>query len=190
MKVGIFDFETSGLSAESSIVLCCCIKTYDPDKKHVTKVKTIRADKFPSWERDRLNQKDFIAAVAKELDDYDILVAHNGVRFDVRFFNAKCVQFGIKPILRGKKIADPVRIARRHMKLSRNSLASLIDFFDVKTHKTPIEFKHWLKALVNGSKASMDVIIRHCIHDVIALEEVYRHVKVFVDKIDNKGSDL
>lgn len=189
MKVGIFDLETSGLSAENSILLCCSIKTYDPYGKAAGKVITLRADTFPSWDKNRLDQTEFIQAVADELDKYDILVAHNGLWFDKKFFTAKCLQYGIKPVLRYKKLIDPVQISRRYLKLSRNSLHSLIDFFKIPEKKTPILFENWLRATINGDKKCMDTICKHCHFDVITLERVYTKIKCLVDKIDNNGSD-
>lgn len=185
MKIGIFDLETSGFFADSSILLCCCIKDYD--KKHIT---TIRADSFKTWEKNKSNEKLVIQEVANQLEPYDILIAHNGQSFDKGYFNAKCLQYGIKPILRMKKLIDPVRLSRRHLKLGRNSLAAIIDYLQIPVKKTPIELHLWTKASHDGDRKCMDTIVVHCEYDVKTLELVYNKLKPLVDKIDSRGSEF
>ena len=183
MEVGIFDLETSGFYADNAIILCCSSKAY----KH-RKITTIRADAYKTWKDNKTDERLVIEAIAAELDKYDILIAHNGQWFDKGFFNAKCIEYGIKPILRWKKLIDPVLIARRHMRLGRNSLAAIIDYLQVPTHKTPIELNEWRKASHNSDKKSMEVIVEHCEKDILALEEVYKKMRLLVDRIDNNGS--
>lgn len=185
MKIGIFDLETSGFYADSSILLCCSIKQYE--KKGV---RTIRADNFKNWKDHRTNEKEMIDTVAKALDEYDILIAHNEERFDKKYFNAKCLEWNIKPILRFKKVIDPIKLSWNHMRVGRNSLAALIDYFGIPVKKTPIELKKWLKAAYEGDKECMQRIVVHCEHDVITLEAVYNRLKMLVDKIDTRGSAL
>ncbi len=194
MRVAIFDLETSGLNAESSILLCCSFKTYEPDnvgtKRNKHKVTTIRADAFPEWKNDRLNQKSFIKAVSEALSDYDILVAHNGQWFDKPYFNSLCLKYELPPMMRYKKLIDPVQLSRRHLRLSRNSLHSLIDFLKIPEHKTPIHFDRWLQAAILGDKRCMDEICLHCHYDIITLEMVYHKVRCLVKNVDEKGSSF
>jgi DNA polymerase III epsilon subunit-like protein len=129
-----------------------------------------------------------VEKVAYELDKYDILVAHNEERFDKKYFNAKCLQYGIRPILRQKKVIDPIKLSWNHLRLGRNSLAALIDYLEIPVKKTPIELHKWLKAALDGDRKCMDLIVTHCEYDVITLEKVYRKLKALVDRIDNRGS--
>ena len=183
MRVGIFDLETSSLYANTGIVLCASIKQFE---KHG--VTTIRADEFPNWEHKRSFNKPVINAVVRELKKYDILVAHNGQYFDKTFLNSACLKYGIKPSIRWTKFVDPVLIARRHLRIARNSLGSLIDYFDIQDTKTPIEFKHWIQASHDGNRTSMNYISKHCERDIISLEQVYDRVIPLVEKIDKAGS--
>ena len=191
MKVGIFDLETSGFFADSAILLCCSVKPYDcyiTGRK--SKVKTIRADNYPSWKLNKTNEKKFIEDVLNELDEYDILVAHNGQWFDKGFMNAKAIQYGLTPILRFKKIIDPCLASRRHLRLGRNSLAAIIDYLRIPVKKTPIELHVWTQAALEGNKACMDRIAEHCEADIITLELVYDKMRKLIDKIDKNGSSF
>lgn len=183
MEIGIFDLETSGFNADNSILLCCSSKTYN-----LPTITTVRADKFKTWKTNKTDEEEVIKAVCNQLLPYDIVVAHNGQWFDKGFLNAKCLEYGLSPVLRWKKLIDPCRLSRNHMRLGRNSLASLIDFLHIPTHKTPIELYEWRKASHNSDVKSMNKIVHHCERDVETLELVYRKVKSLVDKIDKSGS--
>ena len=186
MRVGIFDLETTSFYADSGIVLCAVIQSYHSDKQTI-----IRADQFKSWKGNKSDNKELIERVVHELKQYDILVAHNGQWFDKGFLNAKCLQYGLSPSVRWKKFVDPVLLARRHLKLGRNSLAAIIDFLEIPVKKTPLELRLWQKAAMDSNeeaKKAMDVIVKHCSYDVKTLILVYEKVRVLVDKIDNRGS--
>lgn len=194
MRVGIFDLETSGLYANSSIILCACIKPFSYDQKVKTETTTIRADQFRSWKTGKSDNLHVVKAIMDELcgteekPGYDILVAHNGQYFDKAFLNSSCLKYGLTPQLRTMKFIDPVMIARKHMRIARNSLASLIDYFDIQDTKTPIKFDHWIKASHDSDKESLSYIVKHCQRDVIALERVYFLIRKLVKSIDDSGS--
>ena len=183
MKTLVFDLETSSLNANSGIILCACCQEYG--KAHVT---TFRADSHKNWERHRSDNRPLVQELVTYLDQFDIFVAHNGQFFDKAWINAGCIKYGIPPILRGKKFVDPVQLSRRHFKIGRNSLTALIDYLEVPEHKTPIEFRHWMQASLDGNRESMDVIVKHCVQDVKSLATVYDRLRPLIDKIDNKGS--
>lgn len=183
MKIGIFDLETSSLYANSGIVLCASVKEYGRPG-----VKTVRADRYKSWKSGKSDNKDVIVDIMKLLMEYDILVAHNGQYFDKTFLNSMCLKYGLMPELRGVKFIDPVMIARRHLRMARNSLAALIDYFDIQETKTPIRFVYWIEASHDGNKKAMEYIVKHCEKDVVSLEAVYDKVRKLVKQIDDGGS--
>jgi len=183
MKTAIFDLETSGLYANFGIILCCCVKEYGHKG-----VKTIRADDFPNWKKDKTNQLLIITRIVNELRQYDILVAHNGTYFDKQWVNTLSMKYGFEADIRWKKFIDPCLIARRHLRLGRNSLDQLLDYFEVPNKKSHVSGRTWIKASLNGDRKAMDDIIEHCQEDVVALEGVYDKVRKLVERIDNRGS--
>lgn len=122
------------------------------------------------------------------LDEFDILVAHNGQWFDKKFINTVALRHGLRPLVRWKKLIDPVLLSRRHLSMGRNSLNALIDYFEVQDKKTPINFRDWLRASLEGDTTCMNRIVKHCVQDVRALEGVYDKVRPLIEKIDKSGS--
>lgn len=149
---------------------------------------TFRADKYKNWKTQRSDNSQLLRDLVAYLDQFDILVAHNGQFFDKAWINAGCIKYGISPALRGKKFVDPVQLSRRHFKLGRNSLAAIIDYLEVPERKTGIEFRHWIQASHDGNTKSMDVIVHHCVQDVKSLAMVYHKLRPLIDKVDNRGS--
>jgi len=183
MRTGIFDLETSGFYADNAIVLCAVIQEYGK-----TQTTIIRADQERTWSKHRSDDSLVVKKIMEELNKYDILVAHNGQRFDKGFMNAKCIQYDMPVSLRLKKFVDPVKLARFHLKLGRNSLAAIIDWLEIPVHKTPLELRLWLKASLEGDRKCMDTIVKHCVHDVKSLAIVYNRMRPLIDRIDNRGS--
>lgn len=185
MKVGLFDLETTALNADDGILLCMCAKPYGASRKSLV---TIRADQYQAWKTDKLNQKTMVSDIMGVLDDFDILVAHNGQYFDKAMMNTYCLKYGLKPNLRLKKFIDPMWLAKKHLRLHRNSQHSLIKFLGLQTQKTHVDFEHWLRAALNGDKKSMDYIVEHCRLDIFSMEEMYDAVRLLVKRIDDGGS--
>lgn len=185
MRVGLFDLETTGLNADDGIILCAAIKEYRAPRNTI---KVIRADDFPSWKNHRTDNKAVVATIMAGLREYDILVAHNGQWFDKPMLNSFCLKYGMEPELRGVKFIDPYQLAKRHMRLHSNSQHSVIKFLGVKDQKTHVDFDHWTKAAMEGSKESMDYIVDHVIKDVYSMEGVYDATRRLVKRIDDGGS--
>jgi len=186
MKTCIFDLETFSLSANTGILLCCAYKTYGSKEQPLV----IRADEFPNWKKRRSDPSAIVAEVIKQLSDYDIYVAHNGQRFDKPMLVSWALKYHQPVALRFAKFIDPVLLARRHMRLARNSLQELIRFLDIPEDKTHVEFRHWLQAAMDGDSKSLDYIVHHCVQDVKSLEMVYERVKSLTKVIDEKGSSF
>lgn len=148
-----FDLETTNLSADFGVVLCGVIKPAHG------RCKVFRADRLnPNWPRGRSNDSAVIKAIIAELDLYDIWVAHNGAKFDVPFLRTRLLKHGLPP-LPGKKLIDPVLLARNKLKMSWNGLDKIAEHLGVNT-KTEVCPDMWLKAALDGSRKAMSYIHR------------------------------
>lgn len=184
MKIVTFDLETSSLYADSGIILCCSYRELGQRTIH-----TIRADQFKSWRKGKSNNGDVVRAIHEALLPFQIYVGHNSNFFDRRWLNTAFLYEGLDPYLKGRKLVDPVMIARRHLRLHSNRLSSLIAYFDIQDKKTPIEFKYWLRAALDSDVHALNYIVKHCEADVKALETVFKILSPIYGDIDARGSE-
>lgn len=186
ISTAIFDLETSDLSGDRGIILCGVIKSSTNDKLHV-----IRSDETnPGWKAGkRGNDKNTVRHLIRILSDHDVLVAHNGTRFDLPFLRTRAIRWGL-PRLPDIKIVDPLSIAWRKLRLASNSLGRVADHAGVKDRKTPLDMSLWMAAVLDGDEHAMNKIVAHCIADVKVLEGVLAVVKPYVKILDDRGSAL
>lgn len=176
-----FDLETSNLSADFGVLLCAVIKPANGA------AKVFRADELnPRWKTKRSDDSRTVAAVTKELEKYDIWVAHNGQRFDVPYLRTRLMAWGLPP-LPLRKLIDPVLLARNKLRLSYNSLAQVANHLGCNS-KTQVSPHHWIKASMDGDSGSMDYIVNHCKRDVLVLEQVVNALKNYSTSFNTYGS--
>lgn len=186
ISTAIFDLETSDLDGDKGIILCAVIKSSIDGKKTV-----IRTDHTnPLWKKGfRGNDRVTTQQISSILQNHDVLVAHNGNRFDVPFLRTRCLRWGL-PTFPSMKLVDPMRIFFNKFRLRSNGLANVSDYLDVTARKTPLHLSIWMDAILNGSKKSMDLIVEHCVADVDVLEAVLNKAKPFIKLLDDRGSGL
>ena len=120
------------------------------------------------------------------LNDYDVLIAHNGLKFDLPFIRTRIAKWNL-PALPEKKLVDPVQLARNKLRMSYNSLDKLASFLNVNS-KTDVDANAWLRAALDGDRKAMDYIIEHCIEDVLTLERIVDAVKSYSTAFNSWGS--
>jgi len=81
-----------------------------------------------------------------------------------------------------------VVVARRHFAMSWNGLESLSVFLETKARKSPVDGGLWLRAILDHDKAALDAIVKHCVNDVLVLEEVVTKLQPYLGKIQEWGS--
>lgn len=179
MKILIFDIEATNLAANFGVILCISYKWFGDKTVH-----TIRIDQFPRFKSDPTNDVEVVREFEKVFNEADRVVAHYGKKFDKTFINTRRIIHGL-PILPNTKLIDTWRIAKDHLRLNSNRLETLISALGVKTKKTPLSGPIWVKAMA-GDKTAISYVVKHCIADVNALEEVFVKIKPFISETENK----
>jgi len=115
-------------------------------------------------------------ALVKELHDLfseaDILIAHNGDRFDIRKANARFIYHGLTPPDPYKTV-DTLKIARRHFAFNSNKLDDLGQFLGCGRKVKHPGFDLWL-GCESGDQKSWDLMLKYNKQDVVLLESVYK----------------
>ncbi len=183
IKVGVLDIEATGLDASFGRVLCAVIQTYGPD---VTKI--FRADDYPNWHKGlRADDSLLVRDILEYVDDLDVIIAHNGVFYDMPFLRTRSLIHGL-PAVNPAKIIDPVLLARKEFRFHSNRLDSISNVLQTTVQKTPVSPSVWMAAIGDGSRVAMDTIVEHCVHDVEVLAEVTYRIRKYVRVIDTLGS--
>lgn len=171
-----FDLETFNLDANFGIIFCGVIKEREKDPI------ILRFDKLDpkAWKSNRSNDSKLVLAIAKELNKHATWCGHNIARFDCPYLNSRLLHHGLPVVPSPKAMVDPLLLARNKLRMSYNSLDQLAGMLGVNS-KTPVDHQVWSKAAFDGCRKSLDIIVHHCIEDVLTLERV-------VDKIYHLSS--
>lgn len=176
-----FDLETTNLSADFGVVLCGVVKPGHG------KPIVFRADKLnPKWDTARDDDSAVVKAIVAELSKHDIWVAHNGAKFDVPFLRTRLLRWGLEQ-LPNAKLIDPVWLARNKLRMSFNSLGQVANLLSCNT-KTEVRPDQWLRASLGGCRKAMDYIVKHCVADVLVLEQVVGALKGYSTTFNTYGS--
>jgi uncharacterized protein YprB with RNaseH-like and TPR domain len=183
----ILDLETTSLDADSGVILCASYES----SENPGKVYTIRQDETnPRWKRGiRGDDKELCKQVNGLVRTHDVIVAHNGNRFDIPMLRTRSLHWGLAP-LREVKLVDPCSIAFRKFKLKSNSLGRLADYVGIRDRKTPLDMSVWADAYLNGNPKAMNLIVKHCEADIRVLSAVLDVVKPYIKVLDDRGSAL
>lgn len=183
LRVAVLDIETTGLDASFGRVLCGVSMFWSPDETRVR-----RADEYDHWNTGRRSSdKALVEAILLDVEEADIVVAHNGTAFDVPFLRTRALIHGLQPV-HPKKILDPVMLARRVFRFHRNSLEAISNVLGTPDMKTRLLPRVWTAAMFDGDVAALDDIVEHCIADVRVLAEVARKMAPYIKQLDSIGS--
>lgn len=109
------------------------------------------------------------------LDKAHFVIAHNAERFDIPRINVAAIVNGMTPPS-PYKVIDTLRIAKKHFRFERNTLAHLAEILGCESQKLKHEkftgFELW-KECLNGNEEAWYEMMTYNIQDVHTLEEVY-----------------
>lgn len=137
--------------------------------------KWLGNDEITYVENRKDNDKLIIEQLIYLLDEADIVVAHNGGRFDIPQIRGRALVHGLKPPS-PVKIVDTCKIARKEFDFPSNSLEYLTKVLGCKvkkgSHKKFPGFELWLGCLRMDEEAWAEMK-EYNIIDVLSLEELY-----------------
>lgn len=121
------------------------------------------------------------------LDEADIVLTQNGIKFDEKKLNARFVKIGLPPPSTFRHI-DTLRIAKKYFAFTSNKLEWMTNNFNKKykklNHSKFPGFALWSECLKGNVKA-WDEMKKYNIHDILALEELYLNTLRAWDKSIN-----
>jgi len=120
----------------------------------------------------------------KNLSEADVIVAHNGDKFDLRFVEARMLIHGLSPLPPIHTI-DTLKIARKRFLFNSNKLDYLGHVLGVG-RKLKTGNSLWLKVL-DGDRKAIKKMVEYNKGDVALLEKVFLKLRPFMPNYLNRG---
>ncbi len=187
-KVLLFDIETSlskgyffDLYKEGNIVeieaswymLSFAWKWLDEKQVHV-----LTLPDMPGYSKNKKCDKKLVAKLHELLDETDVVIAHNGDRFDLRKANARFIAHGLKPPSPYKTV-DTLKIARKYFKFDSNRLDALGAYLGVGRKQPTTGKDLWLGCQERDDRFCWEQMGAYNRQDVVLLEKVYHRLKAW-----------
>jgi hypothetical protein len=134
------------------------------------------------------DEKTILPYLMEALDAADIVVAHNGNKFDLPTIQGRALVAGLRPPA-PYKIVDTLLVARYEFNFPANSLEYLSTILDVEKkdgHKNFPGFELWNECL-KGNPAAWEEMKKYNIQDVVTLEEIYLKMRPWMKRHPNVG---
>lgn len=158
-----------------------CYAWNDEDPVPVYPVATTNAKTLPTRE------KALVRKAWQLLDEADVVIAHNGDRFDIRKLNAKFIQHGLTPPSPYLSI-DTKKIASRVAMFNSNSLDNLGNTLGLGRKKSNPGWEMWEGCLA-GDKKWWSLMIEYNIQDVNLLRQLYYVLRPWDSRHPNLGGE-
>src|ERR1035437_5750157 len=149
------------------------------------KIHTRALPDYPIFKKDKENDKELVEDLHDLFDQADILIAHNGDRFDIRKTNARFIMQGLRPPSPYKTI-DTLKAARRHFQFESNKLNDLGQYLKLGRKLPHTGFDLW-KRCMTGEKAAWQTMRDYNARDVELLEKVYEKLKPYMTNHPDLG---
>lgn len=177
LKVLIYDIETSynivkswrvgynlNINPQDIIhersIICVSYKWLDDDQIYTL-----------TWDKNQ-NDKFLLEQFIEVMNEADLLVAHNGDRYDLKFIKTRALKQDL-PMLIDYPQFDTLKVAKKKFMFNSNKLDYIAEFLGFG-NKIKTELKLWDDIILHNSKEAMNKMIEYCEMDVELLEKVYK----------------
>ena len=123
------------------------------------------------------------------LNEADIVVAQNGVRFDIRKINSRLLMSGFGPYA-PIRVIDTLSVAKKYFGFTSNKLAwtsKYLTSVPKSDHRRFPGFELWIECLKDNPVAWKEMR-RYNIRDVVACEQLYHRVRPWITNHPNFGT--
>jgi uncharacterized protein YprB with RNaseH-like and TPR domain len=188
-KIILWDIETTPLSAytwtlwpkslsheniiEDWSIICGAWKELGKDKVHTVAIKKVGDDKA------------IVQKLRDALADADVIIHHNGDKFDIKKLNTRLIYHGLDP-LPIRHTVDTLKEVKKVASFTSNRLDYIAKIL-VGQGKIHMEFGAWLKVM-SGSKKAVKEMVAYNAEDVRVLERVYLWLRPYMKSHPHVGA--
>lgn len=190
-KILIYDLEVSTTKLE---VETYSLKQYSPYLSHKDIVRDYAihgvaykwlGDEFTKCisvsPRAPFNDEMIVRTFHDIVSQADIIIGHNVDQFDIKKLNTRFLKYDLPSIPKVQSI-DTLKVARKHFKLTSNSLSYLAKFLDLDIEKD--ESPDW-EAIRSGDATALEYMRKYNKRDVEVTEKIYLRLRSWMDNHPN-----
>ena len=135
------------------------------------------------WRRKGKTDEQLVERIAQLFAQADIVVAHNGDKFDIKKVRTRLAIHNLPPT---KILAtvDTLKVAKKHFAFTSNRLTDIAKVLGLGEKVETGGFNLWLGCMRNDQR-SWNLMEKYNKHDVILLEKVYDRLLPHMDKHPN-----
>lgn len=157
----------------SSYVLCWAAKWLGDSEMHFGSVRTG-------------GHRRMLRRVHKMLNEADVAVHYNGLKFDIPTLNKEFIRRGFAPPAPYKQL-DLLRVCRQAFRFESNQLAYVSDALQIGAKVKHEGFELWVKCM-EGEAAAWKRMERYNKGDVRLLERLYLRLRPWIEQHPNYGA--
>ena len=170
MKTYVFDLYPERIPMEDIIqdwwIICASWMTLED-----TKVKAVSTlSDRERYKKDFTDDYYVVKKLREVLEDVDLLIAHNGDKFDLKKFNARLMYHNLDP-LPPIKTLDTLKEHKKIAKTTSNKLDYLGEFY--KTGRKIETNKKLWRDISEGNRKAVKEMVTYNKQDVLLLRDVY-----------------
>jgi hypothetical protein len=147
-----------------------CIATFSAKWLRSSKMISRKLPDYDGYKPGSYDDYAIVQDIWKLFDEADIVVAHNGDQFDVKYCQARFIFHKISPPSPFKAV-DTKKVVKNVANFNSNSLDDLCDLFGLG-RKIKTDFDLW-EGCIQGNKSAWRKMVDYNEHDVIMLEKLY-----------------
>ncbi len=136
------------------------------------------------FKRDPNDDLHVVRVLHDMLSTADVIVAHNGDRYDIKFAEARMLYHGLPPLPPILSI-DTLKEAKRRFLFNSNRLDYLSKFLGGKGKK-PTPKGLWLKVLLEHDEKAIKTMVDYNKQDVLELEFVYNKLAPYMKGVNRQ----
>ena len=153
--------------------------------EHQKKTKVVSLTDFELYDEDPEDDREVAQALWNLFDEADIVIAHNGNRFDMRKANARFIVHGLSAPTPVQQI-DTLKVARKYFMFNSNKLGDLGQHLKLGKKESTGGFELWVGCM-KGEEQAWKRMIKYARQDVNLLMEVYYKLRPFMTTHPNKN---
>lgn len=133
----------------------------------------------------KYNDKNVVETLIKAMDQADIIVGHNGDRFDIKWVRGRAMVHGIA-MAPEYQTFDTLKKSRQYLNLNSNRLDYLGRLFCSDKKAETGGYNLW-KEVMDGKKSANTTMQKYCDQDVVLLQEYYNQLLPYVTHNNHVG---